>query len=1052
MTKTCRQREIFDLTALAPFALFITRNCFLDEKDVPFILPSINDPDYSGQLPRLISIEQPVQSDSVKQISVMPSMSETPSTRAVLVVNDPLHRHENATALQYGMECESVDDFDDDDDDDNGATGSVTIRRTTPSPIPSFHTTAESSTSKPLQPRNENEITYPPEEKPTNDKLLNDLDHGSDAIVETYTTDPCSNWTLAPFRELPDLTTFLQRIYMALYCHQIKPRLLNKPCKERHRIIWFAPSPQALWTRNIPPIHLEEQQPVGHVQSPALSDQVGFAHLVTSKLPMSTELTIIAYKARIVVPDVVLEFVQAMLSFNNSQRIILAHKIQRKRKRIQVPWSQHLTVAPSLDVSVASVRRLSAAPCQTNTAKAGELFHTERARLAATSRQNSPAEIPMTPLMVERERPAAEFEAPFPHRTQKYNYEHDEAVEQYTQTAEFELTLIDHSDSGLDSPLGCSHDQVRRQASRLSSEGIHSSGSVFVGPSVASSRASHIFAQEGMNPLDCGIENACHGRVRQPYDFDDDRRTKKRARKEKKKEKEGKKISKMKNARTIEHTDVASAKEENRLARKRAKKEYKEQVRAGKKQKKADRKLSLCTLAGLDPTERGDTIGRRYHDESWKVTPEHSNRTKVYAHATSDDPPKKAAGQYNGYLHPRIKKHIPKNYALRSSATMNRLDEDTTLTHHQHSPSGREINPPPSLSEVHLRSQSCQKVPFGAAIVLPTPKPSKDTRTWSPGHSNREDDPSEMIPGVRPHHSFQPLSEVLLGSKVLPRPRFSQRRPTTTQVTPLVDILPITLLCSECFLGLWSAATAQLASGSWLSSLLPNPEDEVIASAPQLVGRKFLLQDTPLLDEIGVDIETQGRGAIVVCSLAGWTMLDVRAQVRKYVLLTAVGRYESLDIYLCADIEITSSLASDISLFQNSLISSDGDCIARFHTVSTKSLAAVMAHRLLSCGAQPLTCISDVVAKEKVERWVRFLLAFVPCLTVTGALSLLQAAGGGSNSPLSEDGAMLGFQKLLGSKVFLEKCRDEIKAGMPSAHVDLATINQLAIVQLVSLL
>jgi hypothetical protein len=1122
LSRTCCQREICDLTALAPLALLITRKCLLDEKDVPFMFPRSNDLDYSGNFTQIIPIEQPVQSVSVNQLSMIPSMSETISTRALLVVKHPLHSHKTATALKDGMDAEPVDDFDDDDDD---ATGNVIIKPRTPPPTPYLHTTAASSTSEPLPSSNQHMVTFPPEEELTDSELMDDIDYGSDAIVETHIPDPCSKCPLALFRGPPDLITFgckhlrpnkgshsstngnhvgavlvvnsvyplestvvptlyrmskpaciaftvctqtnafLQRIYMAIYFQQINPRLSNEPCKDRHRIRWFAPSPQALWTRNKTLIHLMDHQPVGHVQSPVkkilLSDQVGFATLVTAKLPTSTALTIIPYKATIVVPDVVLEFVQAMLAFHHSRRIILARKIQRKRKRAQVLWSQHLNVAPSLNVLVAPVRTLSAAPCQTNTAKAGELYHTEnRAQFAATYRHNYHADITTTtPLMVEHGRPAAECELPIPNNTQKNNLDRNEAGEQHTQTVEFELNLVDHSDSPPDSPLGCSYNHPcdRRQASQLSMEGIHYSDSILiVPPSAASSRASHFIEQVDMNlaainEADSGIKNACYGRIRAADDSDDDRRAKKRAKKGKKKEKERKNMCKMGNSRRFEHTGIASA-EEDRRARKRAKKEYRKQAKAGKKQKKANRKRSLCTLENLDPTKREDTIARSFHDESWKVTPEHSNQTKLSAHAASEDPPKKA-GQSDGRLDPRIKKYFPKNSALRSSATKNQLDEshqETTPTRH-HSPSGREINPPTSLSEVQLRSQSWQAVPYRAALVQLTPQPSKYARTTSPGLCNREDEPREMVPGIRPHHSFQPTTEVLPRSDTLPRARFSQSPSATTQVAPLVDPWPVTLLCSESFLGLWSKATAQLASGSWLSSWLPNPVDEVIACAPRPVGRKFLLQDTPLLDEIGVDIEIRGRGAIVVCSLASWAMLDIRAQVRKYVFTTAVGKYKTLDIYLCADIEITSSLASDIALLQNSLTCSDGDCVARFHTVSTKSLAAVLAHRLLSCGAQPLTCITDVVAKEKVERWVRFLLAFVPCLTITGALSLLQAAGEGDNSPLSEDGAMLGFQKLLGSKAFLEKCRDEIKVGRPSAHIDLATINQLAIVQLVSL-
>ena len=512
---------------------------------------------------------------------------------------------------------------------------------------------------------------------------------------------------------------------------------------------------------------------------------------------------------------------------------------------------------------------------------------------------------------------------------------------------------------------------------------------------------------------------------------DDGRRARKKARKEKKRQIEQKRISENLNAGCVETDD-------QHKSRKKAEKERKRQSREERKRERKNGRQSRLPLLESPNAHFQVPLfcDEGCLEETSKVTPEHSNRSNIFSYPTENQRKRQALA--DKWFDPRIKKYRPKPIDSESPVSKDEVYDDgqaAKLTHH--SRSGRELNPPVHAVTIQQSPQT-QKSKHPLSTVLDSRLTDMSSAAKIPYNLSCPNSPPILRSPPPPTHSLAP-------QVVYP---FN----TTAVMTSLTAEPPLKFLCSEAFLGLWSISNSELSSGSWLSSLFPKGDGQEKLKSVSPIGRKFILHDTPLLDDIGVDIETPGRGAVVVCALSSWRILDVRTIVRKYILTAAVGKYKNLDFFLCVDVEMTPSLAADIASLQISMLCGGGNCFASFHTVTPKTLSAALAHRLLKSGAHPLTFMNESMIDDRVEQRVRFLLALVPCLTATGALSLLHAAGQGDNNPLSEEGSKLGIQKLLGSKSFLVNCRDEIKAGRSTTYLaDMKTINQIAIASLVPL-
>lgn len=471
---------------------------------------------------------------------------------------------------------------------------------------------------------------------------------------------------------------------------------------------------------------------------------------------------------------------------------------------------------------------------------------------------------------------------------------------------------------------------------------------------------------------------------------------------------------------------------------KEAEKGYKRKSREERKRERKIRKQGRITLLKSQNAHFQVPLScdKGHLEEASKVTPEHSNRSYISIHETENS--RKRQAQTDKYFDPRIKNYHPKPIDSQSPVSTklhNRYDQAATLTN----PSrlGCELNPPVDVMTLQPFPQTRKSKNLLTTII--------DSRLTVMNLSvkipfNLSCTNAPPIPRSPPIHTRYLAPQVVYPLT------------STADMTPLTADPPLKFLCSETFLGVWSVATSELSSGSWLSSLSNVGVGQGTLKSVSPVGRKFILHDTSLLDDMGVDIEIPGRGAVVVCALSSWRILDIRSLVRKYILTASVGKYKNLDFFLCVDVEMTPSLATNVALLQISMLCGGGNCIASFHTITPKTLSTALAYRLLKSGAYPLTFINESMNDTRVVQRVRFLLALVPCLTVTGALSLLRAAGQGDNNPLSEEGSKLGIQKLLGSKTFLANCRNEIKAGRSTTYLaDMNTINQLAIASLVPL-
>lgn len=203
-------------------------------------------------------------------------------------------------------------------------------------------------------------------------------------------------------------------------------------------------------------------------------------------------------------------------------------------------------------------------------------------------------------------------------------------------------------------------------------------------------------------------------------------------------------------------------------------------------------------------------------------------------------------------------------------------------------------------------------------------------------------------------------------------------------------------ICSESFLETSSQAVASLASGVWSRT----PENGGTSN------QKIVLHDTSLLDEIGVDFELAGKGAILVQRVSTWeSERDLKDLIREMVKLTSLGRYTSLYVALCIDTQVSPQLAKHIAFFQSTSFGSS-ECIVSFQMVTERSLAAVVAHRILQSRAQFGDELdnSTFALLNSCQSQALFLLRIASSLTVTAVIQRLLG---------TKDGALRTFQQVL---------------------------------------
>ena len=114
---------------------------------------------------------------------------------------------------------------------------------------------------------------------------------------------------------------------------------------------------------------------------------------------------------------------------------------------------------------------------------------------------------------------------------------------------------------------------------------------------------------------------------------------------------------------------------------------------------------------------------------------------------------------------------------------------------------------------------------------------------------------------------------------------------------------------------------------------------------------------------------------------------------RRLLDLALTSRYNFIDCYLCADVDITREMSEDITKLQNALLRNNGNppTLVHFVVLSPRSLPTALG---LSVAEHPHSNLDF----EDVERWLSddqtrerllFLLSLVPTLSVGGGLQCL---------------------------------------------------------------
>jgi hypothetical protein len=203
---------------------------------------------------------------------------------------------------------------------------------------------------------------------------------------------------------------------------------------------------------------------------------------------------------------------------------------------------------------------------------------------------------------------------------------------------------------------------------------------------------------------------------------------------------------------------------------------------------------------------------------------------------------------------------------------------------------------------------------------------------------------------------------------------------------------PIRLLCSEFFIENYGEVIAELVRGTLDG---------------EGTTRSIQFTDTNLVDACDVDIETTGRGAIVVSSVSDIQKSGGLTNFLPRILeLAATTRYHQLEIFICIDEELDTAVTQDLGRLQTALLC--GGKVTKTRTtfkLSTKhSLASCIAKTIIASTSSTTSSSGDTsdyspsLSLPKVDHWLtdnracrrlQFLLSVIPTLSVTGSLHWL---------------------------------------------------------------
>jgi hypothetical protein len=213
-------------------------------------------------------------------------------------------------------------------------------------------------------------------------------------------------------------------------------------------------------------------------------------------------------------------------------------------------------------------------------------------------------------------------------------------------------------------------------------------------------------------------------------------------------------------------------------------------------------------------------------------------------------------------------------------------------------------------------------------------------------------------------------------------------------------LLPIKILCSEEFLETRGETVAELASGRW--AIAANGKN--LSKLPKdLIGRKIVCIDTPMLESCGIHIEASNRCGMLIISTAQLeNPIDAKQIVLSLAKLAAIGRYSNIQVFICCDSEITSSITKHVVKLQFAASTSRTTSPTKvfYKTTTSTSLAASLAHTILSLPNVLDSCTNlDNVQEGLVQDRVSFLTSLLPVINVGGAIECLELA----KSLLSDD-------------------------------------------------
>lgn len=153
-----------------------------------------------------------------------------------------------------------------------------------------------------------------------------------------------------------------------------------------------------------------------------------------------------------------------------------------------------------------------------------------------------------------------------------------------------------------------------------------------------------------------------------------------------------------------------------------------------------------------------------------------------------------------------------------------------------------------------------------------------------------------------------------------------------------------------------------------------------------------------------------------------------------------------IDVLLCADVDITSSISNDIVVLQNAVMQQKEShtSLVLFQIVSPKSMSAAIAHRVLSTIGPSHVEMENAIeslSEPQFQERACFLFSLVPTLTVGGAIQCLKMSCATNTRQQNSDASGSGeaLQHLLGRKDALVEPLASIQTGTSSLKCEVTT-------------